>query len=93
MNLIWNALRDQRIRAKRLAERKLMIRTIPENTSGLPLGVSVDIEQNGNELLVCIKARLHSQKSYTLPHTYSLDWTPEQILRDGDFLKYLARYQ
>lgn len=64
-----------------------------EGNFKFPLGVSVEIEKWGNSKYVTILARLHVNKRYELPHSYSDSYSNAQILRDGDFLKYLARYR
>jgi hypothetical protein len=66
---------------------------IPENTHGFPIGVSVDIETRDGSKYVTINARLHMRKHKELPHCYAESFSTDQILRDGDFLKYLAAYR
>jgi hypothetical protein len=66
---------------------------IPEDTHGFPMGVSVDIETRGDTKYVTINARLHMRKHFELPHCYSTAYSDAEILRDGDFLKYLTAYR
>lgn len=70
------------------------IQTVPEGYCDLPLGVSVQIETWGDTSYVTICARLHRNRRFTLPHSYSAKhYTVGMIMADSDFLKYLARYR
>jgi hypothetical protein len=67
--------------------------TIPEDTQGFPMGVSVTIETRDGSQYVTINARLHMRKTRELPHCYATSYSVSEILRDSDFLKYLAAYR
>lgn len=67
---------------------------VPEYTEGLPPGVSVEIDTVHDVRYVTIVARLHMNKRFRLPHSYSASaFSVQRILRDSDFLKYLSRYR
>ena len=66
---------------------------VPENTNGLPLGVSVEITTKDDTKYVVIHARLHVNKRFELPNCYSAKFSTYEILRDSSFLKYVNRYR
>lgn len=68
---------------------------IPEDTHGLPLGVSLELETTNEGVThVTILARLHVNSRRAVPHCYSAEsWPTSRIMSDPTLWKYINSYK
>ena len=64
----------------------LRIRTLQ-----LPSYLSIEIIQQGNSKHVYVNSCIHVNKQLKLPHSYSLDWSDEEILNDVDLFNFIKK--
>ena len=64
----------------------LSIRTLQ-----LPSYLSIEIRQQGNSKHVYVNSTTHVNKQLKLPHSYSLNWSDEEILNDVDLFNFIKK--
>ena len=64
----------------------LSIRTLQ-----LPSYPSIEIRQQGNSKHVYVNSSIHVNKQLKLPHSYGLDLSDEDILKDVDLFNFINK--
>lgn len=64
----------------------LSIRTLQ-----LPSYLSIEIRQQGDTKYVYVNSTKHVNKQLKSPHSYSLDWSDEEILNDIDLFNFIKK--
>lgn len=57
----------------------------------LPSYLSIEIRQQGNSKHVYVNSTIHVNKQLEVPHSYSLDWSDEEILNDVDLFNFIKK--
>ena len=61
------------------------------NNLKLPSYLSFEIRQQGDTKHVYVNSTIHVNKQLKLPHSYSLDWSDEEILNDVDLFNFIKK--
>ena len=64
----------------------LRIRTLQ-----LPSYLSIEIIQQGNSKHVYVNSTAHVNRQLKLPHSYSIDWSNEEILNDLALFNFIKK--
>ena len=57
----------------------------------LPSYLSIEIKQQGDTKYVYVNSAIHVNKQLKVPHSYSLDWSDEEILNDVDLFNFIKK--
>ena len=61
------------------------------NNFQLPSYLSIEIKKDGDTKYVYVNSTIHVNKQLEVPHSYSLDWSDEEILNDIDLFNFIKK--